>query len=77
MRLIGQRPLSFACSCSQARVEDTLRGLGEAETLAASQDGLTEVHCDFCGQGYRFSDEEVRSLFESTGANAPGSELLQ
>lgn len=75
--LLGQRPLSFACSCSRARVEDTLRGLGEAEMLAASRDGLTEVHCDFCGQGYQFSDDQVQGLFDAAGANAPGSELLQ
>lgn len=77
VRLIGQRPLSFACSCSRERVEDTLRGLGQEETLAAAQDGLTEVHCDFCGQGYQFSDEQVQGLFHAAGANAPGSELLQ
>ena len=77
VRLIGQRPLSFACSCSRERVEDTLRGLGREETLAAAQDGLTEVHCDFCGQAYQFNDEQVQSLFHAAGANAPGSELLQ
>ncbi len=77
VRLIGQRPLSFACSCSRERVEDTLRGLGQDEALAAAQDGLTEVHCDFCGQGYQFSDEQVQGLFDAAGANAPGSELLQ
>lgn len=77
VRLIGQRPLRFACSCSRERVEDTLRSLGLTETLAAARDGLTEVHCDFCGQGYQFSDEQVQSLFHAVGANAPGSELLQ
>jgi molecular chaperone Hsp33 len=77
VRLIGQRPLSFACSCSRARVEDTLRCLDLAETLAAARQGLTEVHCDFCGQAYQFSDEQVRGLFRAAGANAPGSELLQ
>jgi len=77
VRLVGQRPLRFACSCSQARVEDTLRSLDLDETLAAAQDGLTEVHCDFCGQSYRFSDEQVKNLFRKAGANAPGSELLQ
>ena len=77
VRLAGRRPLRFACSCSRARVEDTLRSLGLAETLAASKGGLTEVHCDFCGQGYQFSDEQVQELFHAAGANAPGSERLQ
>jgi molecular chaperone Hsp33 len=77
VRLIGQRPLRFACSCSRARVEDTLRGLGQDETLAAAQEGLTEVHCDFCGQGYQFTDAQIDSLFLVAGANGPGSELIQ
>jgi molecular chaperone Hsp33 len=77
VRLVGERRLRFACSCSQARVEDTLRGLGREETLAAARDGLTEVHCDFCGQGYQFTDAQIESLFQAPGANAPGSELLQ
>lgn len=77
VRLIGQRGLRFACSCSRARVEDTLRSLGLEETLAAARDGLTEVHCDFCGQGYRFSNEQVQGLFQAAEANAPGSERLQ
>ena len=53
MRLLGRRPLRFACSCSRERVEDTLRSLGLDETLAAARDGETEVHCDFCGQAYQ------------------------
>ncbi len=77
VRLIGQRPLRFACSCSRARVADMLRSLDLGETLAAARDGVTEVHCDFCGQGYRFSEEEVKVLFEAGGANAPGSERIQ
>lgn len=77
VRLLGGRPLRFACSCSRERVADMLRSLDLQETLAAAREGLTEVHCDFCGQGYRFSDEEVLSLFEASGANAPGSERIQ
>ena len=77
VRLLVQRPLRFACSCSQARVEDALRSLDLAETLAAAKEGITEVHCDFCGQAYRFSDEQVCGLFQAAEPNAPGSERLQ
>jgi molecular chaperone Hsp33 len=77
VRLLGRRPLRFGCSCSRARVEDALRSLDLAETLATARDGVTEVHCDFCGQGYRFSDEEVVGLFEASEPNAPGSERIQ
>jgi molecular chaperone Hsp33 len=77
VRLVGERPLVFGCSCSRERVADVLRSLDLDETLAAAQDGRTEVHCDFCGQGYDFEEVEVRALFQSSGPNAPGSERLQ
>ena len=77
VRMLGHRPMRFGCSCSRARVEDALRSLDLHETLAAAAAGVTEVHCDFCGVGYRFSDEEVVALFDATGANAPGSDRIQ
>jgi molecular chaperone Hsp33 len=77
VRVLNQQPLRFACSCSRARVEDMLRSLGADEAQAACQQGQADIHCDFCGQGYRFSVDEVLSLFRVGGANAPGSPLLQ
>ena len=77
VRLVGERALAFGCSCSRERVADVLRSLDLDETLAAARDGVTEVHCDFCGQGYAFDEASVRALFASAGANAPGSERLQ
>ena len=77
VRLLGRRPLRFACSCSRERVEDTLRSLGLDESLAAARDGEAKVHCDFCGQAYTFSEPQIHGLFRTAGANAPGSELLQ
>ncbi|WP_026802319.1 Hsp33 family molecular chaperone HslO [Arenimonas oryziterrae] len=77
VRVLGQRPLSFACSCSQARVEDMLRSLGVEEALAAAEAGQAEIHCDFCGQGYAFSPEQILTLFQAPRPSAPGSERLQ
>jgi molecular chaperone Hsp33 len=73
----GTRPLRFGCSCSQARVEDTLRSLGEDEMVASLRDGVAEVHCDFCGQSYAFNEAQLRDLFHVTEVNAPSSERLQ
>jgi molecular chaperone Hsp33 len=75
--LMGRRPLRFGCSCSRERVEDTLRTLGLDESLAAARDGQAEVHCDFCGQSYEFSEPQILDLFQRGAANAPGSERLQ
>jgi molecular chaperone Hsp33 len=77
IRLLGQRPLAFACSCSRARVEDMLRTLGPAEAAAAAEGGEANVHCDFCGRAFAFTPGQVQGLFEAAGPNAPGSERLQ
>jgi molecular chaperone Hsp33 len=54
-----------------------LRSLGPAEASEACRDGLAEVHCDFCGQAYRFEPTEIADLFSLAVPNAPGSGLLQ
>lgn len=77
VRLLGERRLEFGCSCSRDRVAEVLRSLDLAETLETAEDGVTQVHCDFCGQAYRFDEQEVRDLFGAAGANAPGSERIQ
>jgi len=76
VRVLDRRPLRFACSCSRERVADMLRSLGVDEARAALQDGVAEVNCDFCGQGYRFQPEQIEALF-SPAPTAPGSERLQ
>lgn len=77
VRVLGQRSLSFACSCSRARVEDMLRSLGPDEAEAAVEDGQTQVFCDFCGKAYQFSAEQISGLFHTIGPNAPSSDRLQ
>jgi molecular chaperone Hsp33 len=77
VRILNRQPLRFACSCSRARVEDMLRSLGQDEAMAACTTGQAEIHCDFCGQSYQFSPEQVIGLFHASDATAPGSTLLQ
>jgi len=78
VRLLPEQPLRFACSCSQARVEDMLRGLGETEALAAAENGEARIHCEFCGKEYRLAANEIRALFAPEGqANVSGPRGLQ
>lgn len=89
VRLLGQQPLRFACSCSRARVEDMLHSLGQHEAEAALKSRLVkddveggsgliaEIYCDFCGQRYQFNANEISSLFAVPEANGPSSERLQ
>jgi len=76
LRLLGKKPLSFACSCSRERVADMLHSLGQPEALAAAETGTAQVHCDFCGQAYTFSQTQISGLFDH-GPEAPGSGMLQ
>lgn len=65
VRLLGDRPLRFACSCSRDRVSAMLESLGEGESreAAAGNDGLVEVRCEFCGESYRFTGDDLDTLF--------------
>src|SRR5688572_23320033 len=78
VKVMGGRPLSFACSCSRHRVEAMLVSLGEDEALAAVADGQAQVRCEFCGQTYLFSGEQIGELFAPTGAEVqPAPDRLQ
>jgi len=76
-RQLGERLLSFACSCSRERVAAVLESLGRDEARAALQDGVAEIHCEFCGQQYRFDPDEIEALFASPGLHAVSSDRLQ
>lgn len=76
--LLARRGLQFACSCSRERVEAMLQSLGEDEALAAVADDHAEIRCEFCGQGYRFTESDIAGLFIPLGMPAaPAPERLQ
>jgi len=77
VRLLGSRALSFACSCSRERVAAMLESLGGDEARAALSEGQVLVHCEFCGQGYAFSAEDLDALFTPSGLQSPGPERVQ
>lgn len=71
---LADKPLRFACSCSRDRVAAVLQSLGEDEARASVIDGATRVQCEFCGQQYMFTGEEVAALFvvRDPPVEAPG-----
>jgi molecular chaperone Hsp33 len=75
VRLLGDKPLRFACSCSRERVAAMLESLGPDEARAAVIGGSAHVRCEFCGQAYEFTGDEVDALFSRTGPEigAPGA----
>lgn len=64
IRLFDARPTRFACSCSEDRVANALRLIGEEEVedILAEQ-GNIGVACEFCNRQFEFDAEGARSLF--------------
>lgn len=79
VRLLGEKPLRFACSCSRGRVSAMLESLGEDEARAAVEDneGQAEIRCEFCGETYRYTAEEIAALFVSRPAEWCAPDRLQ
>lgn len=76
VRMVGTRSLSFACSCSRARVEAMLLSLGREEAEASVVDDAVTVHCEFCGETYRLQPTEIDRIF-ARDANAAGPDRAQ
>lgn len=57
----------FNCSCSRLKVANMLQSLGQAEVEdILAERGSVEIHCDFCGQEYRFDPVDCAELFVSS-----------
>lgn len=74
IRLFDPTALRFACRCSRERVAAMLEGLGEDEMRATLADeGIVEVHCDFCNAPYRFDAVDIEALFTDPAVRSPES----
>lgn len=76
LRLADSDPVSFSCSCTRDRVESALKLLGreELEDLLA-EEGVIQVRCEFCNQGYELDPVDVERLLND-GAAPPASRTL-
>jgi molecular chaperone Hsp33 len=64
VRVFKSRPVRFHCRCSQSRVEEVLRLLGENETRAALRErGRVDVTCEYCGHVRSFDPIDVGRVF--------------
>lgn len=73
VRVLGEQPLQFRCTCSRERVGRVLLGLGEEEAFAAIQGDAADITCEFCNRRYRFDRVDITQLFAGGGAAAGSS----
>jgi len=67
VRLYDASPVAFRCDCSQQRVADSLRSLGEKEVQEIIEEqGTISVNCGFCQQQYLFDSVDTAQLFADT-----------
>lgn len=66
VEILEKRPLAYRCRCSRERVERALAALGpeEIKALIAKKEPA-QITCDFCGEKYLFSPEELEALLAS------------
>ena len=61
--LVGEAPVGYRCPCSRSRVEEALACLERRELEEMAQAGGTvRVSCQFCGEEYAFTPEELLRL---------------
>lgn len=73
-RLFEGRNIRFHCGCSQQRIADMLRSLGQAEAESILQEqGEIAVICEFCNAAYTLDAVDVAQLFKPA---MPASDTL-
>lgn len=62
--VLEHRAVGFSCTCSKARLSDTLVSLGKKEIADLISDGKAEMVCHFCNEIYVFDKEELQQIWE-------------
>ena len=64
LRLFDAEPVCFRCSCTNERVANMLRSLGQAEVDSIIEEqGSVEIDCEYCGQHYSYDKVDAAELF--------------
>ena len=74
IRAFKPREARFRCRCTQQKVEEVLRLLGEEETRAACKEkGRVEVTCEYCGRLRTFDAVDVTRVFTEQAVSGTDS----
>jgi molecular chaperone Hsp33 len=64
---LSKQAITYQCTCSIERVEQTLISLGQEELQAMiKEDGKAEVSCQFCRAKYFFTQSDLEALLQQT-----------
>lgn len=64
LRLFEPSNIQFSCSCSKDRTARALKSLGSKELdNILAENGVIAIDCQFCHQQYRFTKEDINSIF--------------
>ena len=59
-------PCRYACNCSRERMERAIISIGKKDIEEMINDGKPiEVNCQFCGNSYHFSVEELKEMLKT------------
>ena len=73
-RMFAPQYLRFQCICSQQRIDDMLRSLGESEVQSIlDEQGSIQVTCEFCNKHYVVDKIDASRLFKPS---SPGSDTI-
>ena len=70
LRLYDAKQIRFECSCSQEKIENAVRSIGEeeAQSIINEQERIT-IDCDFCNTKYVLDNVDVSRLFSDADIN--------
>jgi molecular chaperone Hsp33 len=74
VRVHAPRAVNFRCRCSNQKVEDVLKMLGEEESRSVLEEqGSIEVICEYCGEKRVLDSVDVSRLFANNVVTGPES----
>ena len=63
LQVMERHDVSFACSCSEKRIEKALISIGPKDLQEMIDEGKPiEVGCQFCGKQYRFDTQALKRI---------------
>jgi molecular chaperone Hsp33 len=74
LRLYDPENIHFKCTCSQLKIDNMIRSLGEKEADSVIEEkGNISIDCQFCNQRYELDAIDVKRIFTEIGNPGTGN----